>query len=46
MRFGVALPMTVNLPFRLVAGAAIKAWPDGTGDIPLQLRQARASATW
>ena len=25
MRFGVALPMAVNFPFRLVAGAAIKA---------------------
>ena len=39
MRFGIALPMAVNFPFRLVAGAAIKAWPDGTGNIPLQLRQ-------
>lgn len=38
MRFGIALPMAVNFPFRLVAGAAIKAWPDGTGNIPLQLR--------
>ena len=39
MRFGIALPMAVNFPFRLVAGAAIKAWPDGTGNIPLQLRK-------
>jgi hypothetical protein len=38
MRFGIALPMAVNFPFRLVAGAAIKAWPDGTGNIPMQLR--------
>jgi len=38
MRFGIALPMAVNFPFRLVAGAAIKAWADGTGNIPLQLR--------
>ena len=38
MRFGLALPMAVNLPFRLVAGASVKAWPDGTGNIPLQLR--------
>ena len=39
MRFGLALPMAVNLPFRLVAGASVKAWPDGTGNIPLQLHR-------
>ncbi len=39
MRFGIALPMAVNFPFRLVAGAAVKAWADGTGNIPLQLRK-------
>jgi len=39
MRFGIALPMAVNFPFRLVAGAAVKAWPDGAGNIPLQLRE-------
>jgi hypothetical protein len=39
MRFGIALPMAVNLPFRIVAGAAVKAWPDGTGNIPLQLHR-------
>jgi hypothetical protein len=38
MRFGIALPMAVNFPFRLVAGAAVKAWADGSGNIPLQLR--------
>ncbi len=39
MRFGIALPMAVNFPFRLIASAAVKAWPDGTGNIPLQLRK-------
>jgi hypothetical protein len=39
MRFGIALPMAVNFPFRLVAGAAVKAWPDGSGNIPLQLHR-------
>jgi len=39
MRFGIALPMAVNFPFRLIACAAVKAWPDGTGNIPLQLRK-------
>jgi hypothetical protein len=37
MRIGVALPMTVNLPLRLLDGAAMKAYSDGTGDIPLAL---------
>jgi hypothetical protein len=38
LRIGVALPMTVNLPLRLLDGAAMRAYPDGTGDIPLALR--------
>lgn len=37
MRFGVALPMTVNLPFGKISGAALRDHHDGTGDIPLTL---------
>lgn len=37
IRFGVALPMTVNIPFRIVRSAALKAYDDGTGDICLAL---------
>jgi len=37
MRFGVALPMTVNLPFARVRAAAVKCFPDGYGDIPITL---------
>jgi hypothetical protein len=37
IRFGVALPMSVNIPFAQVGSAGLMAWPDGTGDIPLQL---------
>ncbi len=37
MRFGVALPMTVNLPFAQIAGAALRPHPQGFGDIPLAL---------
>jgi hypothetical protein len=37
IRFGIALPMTVNLPFRIVASAGLKRYPDGSGDIPLVL---------
>ena len=37
MSFGVALPMTVNVPFRIVASAGLRTDPDGAGDIPLAL---------
>lgn len=37
MRIGVALPVTVNLPFRAVEAAALKLHADGTGDISLAL---------
>lgn len=37
IRFGVALPMTVNIPFATIGAAALKVHKDGTGDIPLAL---------
>lgn len=37
MRFGVALPMTFNLPFKRLAAAELRAREDGQGDICLQL---------
>ncbi len=37
IRFGIALPVTINLPFRLVDGAAVRATADGTGDLTLSL---------
>jgi len=37
MRYGVALPMSLNLPFRVIGGAGLKAHADGTGDIALSL---------
>ncbi|MDX2288140.1 MAG: photosynthetic complex putative assembly protein PuhB [Hyphomicrobiaceae bacterium] len=37
VRSGVALPMTVNIPFKLIDGASVKVHADGTGDIPLKL---------
>ena len=37
IQFGVALPMTVNIPFRLVNSAALKCGPDGSGDVALTL---------
>ncbi len=37
MRFGVAFPMTFNLPFRRIASADVKAGKGTDGDIALQL---------
>ena len=37
MRFGIALPITINVPFRIVAAAALDPRPDGTGNIALTL---------
>lgn len=37
IRFGIALPMSVNLPFGMIGSAALKTYPDGSGDIPLAL---------
>lgn len=37
MRFGIALPMTLNIPFSVVEAAALSVHRDGTGDIPIKL---------
>lgn len=37
LRFGVALPMSVNLPLRLVEAADLVRHRDGTADLPLTL---------
>lgn len=37
LRFGVALPMTMNVPFRLVDTAGIVRHADGTSDVPVTL---------
>lgn len=41
LSFGVALPMSVNVPYRLVESASLKLWPNGTGDIPLVVESER-----
>jgi hypothetical protein len=40
LRSGVAIPLTINLPFAQIAGAALREYGDGQGDIPLILTQA------
>jgi hypothetical protein len=36
-QFGVALPMTMNIPLSKITNAALKTYRDGSGDIPLGL---------
>jgi hypothetical protein len=36
IRFGVALPMTINLPFKVIGSAALKDHGGGTGDISIE----------
>lgn len=35
MRFGIALPIVLNIPFKQIKSADLKVHSDGTGDIPL-----------
>lgn len=37
VRFGVALRLTLNVPFTIIDGVELKPYPDGTGDIALAL---------
>jgi hypothetical protein len=38
LQAGIALPVTHNLPFAQIETAALRAFTDGSGDVPLQLR--------
>ena len=44
IRFGIALPVTINLPFNLVDGAGVRVNADGTGDLTLTLRETQKVA--
>lgn len=44
LRFGIALPMTINLPFAQIASAGLKLHAGGSGDIPLALADAQRIA--
>jgi hypothetical protein len=41
MQVGIALSVTFNIPFRIIGGAGLKVRRDGTGDIPLALKEGR-----
>lgn len=38
IRFGIALPMTIQIAFKTVDAAGLHLWPNGEGDISLALR--------
>ncbi|KAB1074808.1 photosynthetic complex putative assembly protein PuhB [Methylobacterium planeticum] len=38
LHVGIALPMTLNLPFTMVADAGLRVFRDGSGDLPVRLR--------
>ncbi len=38
MRYGVALPMTINIPLHCIQTAGLREYPNGTGDIPFELK--------
>jgi hypothetical protein len=37
IRFGIAIPMAVNIPFKVIESAGMRRYGDGIGDIPLVL---------
>lgn len=37
MRVGMALPVSINLPFNQIDGAAVRLFANGSGDIPLKV---------
>lgn len=37
-RIGIALPTCINVPLKIIDNASMKAHPDGTADLPLQIK--------
>lgn len=44
MRIGIAIPVTINLPFKIVDSAAVKVTASGAGDISLSLNNSNRPA--
>jgi Bacterial PH domain len=44
MRFGIALPMTIQIAFPMIDSANVHVWKDGSGDIALTIRRDRRVA--
>jgi Bacterial PH domain len=37
IRFGIALPMTIQISYPMIETAAVQAWPNGAGDVAITL---------
>jgi Bacterial PH domain len=37
LRHGIAVPMTMNIPFKLIESAGVKLYSDGTGDVAMSV---------
>jgi hypothetical protein len=37
IRFGIALPMTIQIAYPMIETAAVQVWPNGTGDVALTM---------
>ena len=46
MRFGVAFPLAVNLPFEAIESADLRLAADGTGDLSVSVREAGSLGYW
>ncbi|TCO77193.1 photosynthetic complex putative assembly protein PuhB [Chromatocurvus halotolerans] len=46
LRFGVAIPMMINLPFDRMHAADLRAFNDGSGDIALRLEDGERISYW
>lgn len=46
LRFGVAIPMMINLPFDRMQSADLRAFRDGSGDIALRLEDGERISYW
>jgi hypothetical protein len=46
LRFGVAIPMMINLPLNRVQAADLRCFGDGTGDIALRLEDGERVSYW
>ncbi len=46
LRFGVAIPMMINLPFDRLHAADLRSFSDGSGDIALRLEEGERISYW
>ncbi len=42
IRFGIALPMTIQVAYPMIESAGVKVWPNGTGDVAITMVPSQA----